>query len=114
MKYNGREFHLCWEVNPKSTPVHLLKLKDDRPVKATIASQTAWSIGPKVVLVEAAIVTEAAETRRRRLEPRPAIPYEEPTESDEKRVFPFVKTDKEELKLLRADRVKLKKAAAKA
>ena len=56
----------------------------------------------------------AAEPRKRQYGPKRAIPYEEPPEIDEKRAFPFVKTDEEELKLLKADRVKLKKEAEEA
>ena len=61
MTHKGREFRLRWEINPKSTPEHVLRLKEGRPIMANMATQTPK---PAVTTVaETAATTAAAMTR---------------------------------------------------
>ena len=109
MWHGYREFYLRWEINPKSTPEHVLKLKEGRPVMANMATQipeTAVTTVAETAASTIAATTAAVtvETGQRQYGPRRPSPYEEPTEI----------TAEEELKFLRAEVLRLERAAREA
>ena len=114
MWHDYREFYLRWEVNPKSTPEHVLKLKEGRPIMANMATQTPDPAVTTVAETEATTaaattaaataVAETVETGQRQYGPRRPTPYEEQPEI----------TTEEELKFLRAEVPRLERAAQEA